>query len=849
MSAHMESDQTNSRTNPQTSPQSNLQTSPQTNAQTYASNLLQRSAQRTFSGEATEAAFPLGGIGTGNVSLGSRGELRDWEIFNRPGKGFKLPNSFFAIWARKEGDKPVAKVLESKLQPPHALSHGYHPNTGAGLPRLASSSLYGEYPVARIDFEDPDLPVRASLEAYTPLVPLDPRNSGIPAAVLTYRLTNASDRPVDVTVAGSLINPIGGVGYDRFGNLDASRAGGNANEFRSEADFAGLYLRSDKYASDHLAYGSMSLATTNPNVTYKRAWLRGAWYDFLQEFWDDFAEDGRLNDLGYDTPSEDGATDTCTLGVCETILPGETKSVRFVLSWFFPNRMNGWSESARVKEPGRETTQNKYAAWFDDAWSVAAYVVRNAKRLEADTFRFRDALYGGTLPPEVLDAVGSNIAALRSTTCFWLIDDHFLGYEGCFDDWGCCDGNCTHVWNYAQTLAFLFPTLEMSMRRTEFEEEVEPDGKMNFRVMKLFDTEWTWRGHTAPPAADGQMGSVMRAYREWKLTGDESFLQAVWPNVKQSLKYALLHWDADGDLVFDGTQHNTYDIEFYGPNPLTGVFFLGALRAGEEMAAFLGEDETARTYRDVFERSAARLEELTWNGEYYVQALEDVDAYKYQHGLGCLSDQLLGQQLAHVYGLGYLLPEEHVKKAVYAIYKYNFKRGFRDHVNCQRTYVLNDESGLLLCSWPNGGRPKLPFVYSDEVWTGIEYQVATHLVYEGFVDEALDIVRAVRERHDGVRRNPWNEVECGHHYARSMSSWGLLVAWSGFAFDMARNEMSFRPVVGDETFETFWSTGRAWGTYRQTKHPETGRLEPTVDVLYGDASGIRVKACGVEWTL
>jgi uncharacterized protein (DUF608 family) len=803
--------------------------------------------QRTFSGEAKEAAFLLGGIGTGNVSIGSRGELRDWEIFNRPDKGNALPNSYFLIWARKEGERPVAKVLESRLTPPHSLSHGYHPNTGAGLPRLEKSVLRGEYPVARIDFEDSDLPVQVSLEAFTPLIPLNPEDSGIPGAILTYYVKNSTDRPVDVTICGSLINPVGGIGYDRFGNLDARDAGQNVNELRQELGLSGLYMYSRKYAENELAFGNLTLATPHSNITCKRAWLRGAWFDNLQEFWDDFAEDGRLTDLGYDTPSDDGKTDTGSLGVCETVAPGEIKQIRFYLAWYFPNRLNGWGEHHRVKEQGREITQNNYVNRFDSSWAAAVYLHRHLDRLTKETYAFRDALFGSTLPPYVIEALANNITVLRSTTCFWLKDGRFLGYEGCFDNWGCCDGTCTHVWSYAQTLAFLFPALEQNMRRTEFLEEVEEDGKMNFRAVKMFGSQWLWHNKTAPAAADGQMGSIMRVFREWKLTGDDDFLKTLWPNVQKSLKFALLQWDTDGDMVLDGEQHNTYDIEFYGPNPLTGVYFLGALRAAEEMARYLGDADTADRCRSVFEQSSKRLDELLWNGEYYEQRLEDVNQYKYQHGKGCLSDQLLGQQLAHLYGLGYLLPEEHVKKAVYSIFKYNFKSDFSHHVNCQRTYVLNDEKGLVLCSWPRGGRPRLPFVYSDEVWTGIEYHVAAHLICEGYIDEGLTVVKAVRERHDGIRRNPWNEVECGHHYARSMSSWGLLIALSGFQFDMARKELKFAPAIFRDDFTCFWSTGRAWGTYSQKKNPATGEYEADLQVLHGDLSGVKISACGKEW--
>jgi hypothetical protein len=198
-----------------------------------------------------------------------------------------------------------------------------------------------------------------------------------------------------------------------------------------------------------------------------------------------------------------------------------------------------------------------------------------------------------------------------------------------------------------------------------------------------------------------------------------------------------------------------------------------------------------------------------------VQRLDDINAYKYQHGLGCLADQLLGQLYARILGLGDLVPIDHVRMVLRSIYTYNFKRDFREHVNCQRTFVLNDEAGLVLCTWPHGGRPKFPFVYSDEVWTGVEYQVAAHLIYEGWISEGLAIVEAVRDRHDGIRRNPWNEVECGHHYARSMASWALLLALSGFHYNCSKGYISFAPAVKAEDFHCFFITGSGWGSFIQ----------------------------------
>jgi uncharacterized protein (DUF608 family) len=316
--------------------------------------------------------------------------------------------------------------------------------------------------------------------------------------------------------------------------------------------------------------------------------------------------------------------------------------------------------------------------------------------------------------------------------------------------------------------------------------------------------------------------------------------------MQKTLQFALMTWDRDKDGVLEAQQHNTYDIEFYGPNPLTGVMLLGALRAAEEMAARLGHDDVATHYRSTGDQSSARLDELLWNGEYYRQLLDDVDAHPYQHGEGCLSDQMLGQLLAHVAHLGYLLPRARVASAVDAIYRYNFRHPLGSHVNVQRAYAFADESALLLCSWPAGGRPRLPFVYSDEVWTGIEYQVAAHMIYEERVRSGLELVAAARARHDGYRRNPWNEVECGHHYARSMASWAVLVALSGFSCDVDRKILRFAPAISRDHFRVLFSCEAGWGIYEQTATAGS-EIQPSVLVLGGDLEGFTVEVGNRRW--
>ncbi|MFN8449283.1 MAG: GH116 family glycosyl-hydrolase [Anaerolineae bacterium] len=676
---------------------------------------------RSFNPTHTAVAFPLGGIGTGNVSLGARGDLRDWEIFNKPAKHTILPNTFFAIRTQVEGKPPVARVLEGQAQPPYLESHGYHPVTNMGLPRCDKAVFRGEYPFARIDLEDPALPVSVRLDAYTPLIPLNPEDSGIPCAILSYTVTNIGAEPVAVTLVGSLMNPCAGSNLSAFMNVESLEYGQTRNEFRQDDGLRGLYFSSEGIAADDLLFGSMSLVTDHPNVTVKPVWLRGAWYDFLQEFWDDFVDDGLLTDLNYTDLPTDRRPDSGSLGMVDTLQPGEQRVFRLVLTWYFPNRPNTWQTplfpNSIVNSAPSKIAQNHYTLQFGDSWDVAKYVMAQGERLERETVSFHDALFGSTLPPAVLDAVSANIVPLRSTTCFWLADGRFYGWEGCFDTEGCCAGTCTHVWSYAYTVAYLFPSLEREMRRIEFVVETEADGFMQMRNLKSMGDMYTnvaWTNDPTP-ASDGQLGSIIRCWREWRLSGDKAWLNSVWSGIKRSIDYASMRWDTDQDGLLDGKQHNTYDIEFYGPNPLSGIYYLAALRAVEEMAKVMGEPDVAQRCHAVFEKGSQRLDTALWNGEYYVQRLDDVNAYKYQHGIGCLSDQLLGQLHAQVLGLGDLLPREHLRQAIKGVFDHNYRASFVGHMNCQRTYVFNDESGLLMCTWPQGGRPHFPFVYSDEV--------------------------------------------------------------------------------------------------------------------------------------
>lgn len=804
-----------------------------------------------------QIAFPLGGIGTGTICLGGRGELKDFELFNTPAKGVNPPYTFFALWC-KQGDSPaVTRIVEGELPPPYDGAFGA-PGNLAGLPRLRHVALDACYPFARYTFGDPDLPLTVHLEAFNPLIPLDADRSGLPLAVLRYVLVNDSEQPVQASLCGSLYNFIGS---DLFATPSRGSSstptgpgkqwGANVNEARSEAaggaPLAGLLMRSTMVEPRTPQDGTLALSVLSNDVSRRRSWgpIR-RWNGHILAFWDDFSADGRLDDPAPVVPSPAGQGMIGSVAASVAVPAHSSLPVTFLLTWHFPHRTAagcGWE----TRDPEGGWVGNYYTQPFADAWDVAVQTASRLPELEKESLRFARAFVASDLPQAIKEAALNNVSTLRSTTCFRTANGDFFGFEGCGLDRGCCFGSCTHVWNYEQATASLFPELARNMRRLELQTGTLPSGANDFRLL-LPVGSGPWN-HTA---ADGQMGVVMKCYREWQM-GDVSLLTDHWPAIRSLLSYSWLPggWDADEDGVMEGIQHNTYDVEFFGPNPLCGVWYLGALRAGVEMARAAGDDVFADHCQSLFQRGSAWIDAHLFNGEYYVQQIRppasleearpellagmgtsNLSEPEFQVGDGCLIDQLVGQYMAHVVGLGHLLKPEHVATALRSLFRYNFRANLHGHWNNMRTFALNDEAALLICSWPHGDRLQTPFPYFNEVMTGFEYQAAAHMIYEGLLDEGLTVITAIRQRFDGHRRNPWNEPECGHHYARAMASWAAVLALSGFHHSAISGRLELAPAGQPSSFNCIWTVAAGWGAVRWLI--ENGEIAVRWDVLHGE---------------
>ena len=806
--------------------------------------------QKKYPGTAGCVDFLLGGIGTGNVSLGARGNLTTWQIFNQPGQLNRMPYTFFSISAKPEHGEAVARVLESRLNPPFDKSQGFFRNEMAGLPRFDSAEMGSEYPFVNFKFTDDQMPVQVSLEAFTPFIPLNADDSGIPGAYLQYKVKNPGREKVEVSIAGSMNNAVGFEGYNNFSFMQ--HAGERVNRYRDDSGVRGITYTGRGFSDQHITWGDMALTTTAPaeNITAKPVWYQGQWTDGGEDFWQDFSADGRLDEASiYEQVGSTWAensdfsflhfTDKIgSLSVTHNLEPGEEKTFTFILTWYFPNRPKMWIELDKDRDDinagNYQVTKNYYATLFTDAWEAAAYLGNERERLYRESKAFSNAFFSTTLPGYVLEAAADNITVMRSPTCFRIENGDFLGWEGVDNDLGCGPGNCTHVWNYAQSVAVLFPELERTMRRIELADEIREDGYMPFRAYTPFDLpQWEMT-----PSADGQLGSVVRLYREWVISGDDAIIRECWPGVEKTMRYAAQIWDRDGDGLLEEPQHVTYDTELYGISSMTGSIYFAALTAAAEMAEHMGHAGDAEKYRELAQNGRKKLDEISWNGEFYEQIVDDVNAYRYQYGKGCLSDQLLGQFMAFNAQLGYVMSEEHVKKAAASIFKYNFVERAKENVHAERAFILNDEKGLTPCTWPNGGRPVFPFVYYGEVWTGIEYEAAALLARTGQVEEALTIVKAIRDRHDGFKRNPFSENESGYYYTRSMASWSVYEALLGYEYDMRSNRQTFAPRLHTDDFTGFWCNGKAWGIFRQTK-TQDGSLMQEVEVLYGDEGTVK----------
>jgi len=785
-----------------------------------------------------EISFPLGGIGTGCIGLSGSGRLVDWEIRNRPNKGSLNGYTHFAIKAERAGQVVDARVIAGDLPFPLSGQYGrekfkgfgFGPERGtmAGFPSFKDSSFSAEFPFAKVSFADSHFPGDLKMGAFNPFIPLKEDDSSLPAAFFEFEIVNSSKESLKYTINCGISNPHEmGTTVQSFQEIDTSRGS------------RGTLTLTSTLPETSTSYGELCLGVEAPETSFQEYWYRGSWFDDVSVYWTEFSSPGIFKNRHYDQPSAIHQ-DHASLAGSVSLAPGEKGSLRFLLSWNFPNAYNYW---ALGQTDQLASWKNHYATIFPSASHTARYGFESWDRLEVETREFSDALASSTLPEVVLEAVSANLAVLKSPTCLRLTDGSFYGWEGCHCAEGSCEGSCTHVWNYAYALPFLFPRLERSMRNLDFRYNQKVDGGMVFRLMlPLGSPQWDFR-----PCADGQFGGVIKVYRDWKISGNTQWLRELWPAVVRSLEYAWSpsnpdHWDPERKGILTGRQHHTLDMELFGPNSWLTGFYLAALKAASEMARSLGDSERSNDYFQLFERGRLWVQENLFNGKYFCQKVdlhdpavldsfaegstligkstkeaywdEESNQIKYQIGQGCEIDQLVGQWHANIAGLGRIFDQASSKTALRSLFDNNFK-SMREVANPCRLYSLYDEKGLVIASWPSDvEKPRIPLPYSEETQNGYEYQAAALMIQEGLVNEGIAVVRSIRDRYDGEKRNPWNEFECGSNYARSMASYSLLLAFSGFEFNAVEGLIGFNPLPLEHgSHKYFWSLDSGWGVF------------------------------------
>lgn len=813
-----------------------------TKTENVSKNLIEdHKYNRFYSGKNLDRiAFPVGGIGAGMFCLEGTGGISHMSVRNHP-EVFNEPCMFAAISVK--GLKNGAKVLEGQVpdwkkfgQPESANGSG---GTSYGLPRFHKARFTARFPFALIEMEDDDIPLDVRLTGWSPFIPTDADNSSLPVGALEYSFRNVGSSRIDAVFS--------------YNSMNFMRQINGVNKIKAVSN--GYILSEEGIKNKPETRGDFAIFTSEPGTIVDHCWFRGGWWDPMTITWETImkGETRKTDPVEKEAPG-------ASLYIPLSVNPGETKVVSLMMAWYVPDTDLRYGQDPKGKNETKCTDENcscndpYYKPWYSARFSrieeVVNYWKTNYNDLRSKSGLFKDSFFNTTLPDEVIEAISSNLSILKSPTVLRQPDGKLWSWEGCNDNSGCCAGSCTHVWNYAQSIPHLFPTLERTLRETEFFHSQDKEGHQTFRsALPIRPVASDFYA-----ASDGQLGGIMKMYRDWRISGDNDWLVKMYPKVEESMNYCIRTWDPRSTGTLEEPHHNTYDIEFWGPDGMCTGFYLGALKAISKMGKFLGKD--VQKYQSLYEKGRKNLESELYNGEYFIQKIQwkglnapdpvaaskgawntdyseearellQKEGPKYQYGKGCLSDGVLGIWIAEVCGLNSIADPVKTASHLNSVYKYNFKTDLSDHSNPQRpSYAIGNEGGLLLCTWPKGGMLSLPFVYCNEVWTGIEYQVASHLMMIGEEDKALEIVRACRKRYDGKIRNPFDEYECGHWYARAMSSYGMLQGLTGVRYDAVNQEMFINSSRGD--FTSFISTETGFGNVGL----KNGK--PFLDTVYGE---------------
>jgi non-lysosomal glucosylceramidase len=786
-------------------------------------------------------AFPMGGFGAGHVVLRGDGTLQKWCVRNQVRHEALpldcMPANFFGISVGQGGaSSPTEQsfVLASpetysadrcglpSNKPAHAS-----PSSVArlkSLPGIKSLSIVARYPVADVSYDIPGLPVDVSLEALSPMVPLDERSSSLPVALFQFTVKNTSKSKQTTRVLQAQQNFVGWDGQADCTAPPTPFWAQNVNTPFAESDgSAGLSMSSQSVDNASADFGTICIQALASTGTTPHGASVGLFpgASSEEELWSSFVDHKEVPASASSVPpptapSADGKS-YCG-GVVQTLelLPGEGATLTFALAWHFPNRMR--EESVRGSHAWDEILPPKlgnfYATWLADARHAATYARSNIGHLVPSTKAYVEAMYTSSIPWLLTDSAAGRAAVLRSPTMWKSEAGIVQGSEGN----GCCPLNCSHVYGYTTLMERLFPSLAQDMRISDFVRNY----KAGVGVTMRFGTNG-W-------AIDGALASVIKTYLVVQQADPTlEFLKHVWPNVKDQM--ALLSQNfVDADGVIRVAQQNTYDTSMLEANTFIGSYYVTALRASAAMATLMGEPSLAAEYTSGAAKSAAAYDQICWNAGFgYYTSDVTLKTCANSYGPGCFVDQICAAGLSAACGFGACFDAAHEASARKAIAKYNVVR--KPPWNDMQKHLFDGDVGITVCTYPNG---KLGdgMRYDTLVSSGFTSPVIAGLLLDRNLEDAERLNGYIRQRHDGRNRTPWNEPECDLLYSRAMAHWNIFEQACGYSYDCTKGAMRFDPRYAPEKFQSFFVTGSGWGQYTQSgsdAHLSSGRLSLVVE--------------------
>lgn len=784
-------------------------------------SLYERGAVTTYLKSKNELKYigmPAGGLHAGTVYFGGDGRLWLWSIYNDEREGID-PKTI--LW--NDGTKEVkirsrdgASYVEPALADnKRVLEQGFAVKIiydGKTIIKTLDENSFDEikfeasYPVATVHYIDETLPADIILKAGAVFIPLDADNSALPATVFSIQIKNKSDKNIRAEIIGWLEN-----GANKLTAADGDGVKRNtAILHQNYTGILGSFDAAKVEAAQQRDAGTTCITCIGTGTTVNTN-----------------AQPYPVNDHFFSQKQEEACTMqpgeklTGSIGISHNIEPDKTAETNYIISWHFDHPL-----SKRLDKLSETKGGYYYGKQFKDAHEVGAYIAQNFNRLYAQTLLWQETYYDSTLPYWFLERTLLNIGTLATANTYRFANNRFWGWEGV----NACEGTCTHVWQYAQAMGRIFPSLERDARqRTDLGIAMQESGGIIFRAE-----------YESRPAIDGQAGTILRIYREHQMNVDDTFLRNNWSNIKKAVSFMLAQ-DKNGDGMTDTPMENTLDAVWEGEIAWIVGLCIAAAKAAQLMAEEMHDDAFAKTCKQYIEKGSRNMAEKLFNGEYFVHRPDAVQGRKKLGSYNtCHIDQVYGQSWAWQVGLGRLWDKEKTISALRSLWKYNFAPDVGPYIKTHtggRPYALPGEAGLIMNTNPyNEPRPYGDNVtwqlgYFHECMTGFEHQVASHMMAEGMTDEALVITRAVHDRYHAAKRNPYNEIECSDHYARAMASYGTFITACGFEYHGPKGYLRFAPGWNRENFKAAFTAAEGWGAYSQVKNND--RQQHIIKLQYG----------------